>query len=54
MQAHGGVISCRVLHHRSGASKCVGFVQMHTKEHALGAIASLHGKQVEAAVLEMQ
>ena len=46
MQEHGEVLSCRVLCHPSGVSKCVGFVQMRYRRDALNAISSLHGIQV--------
>ena len=47
MQAHGTVLSCRVLYDHNSRSKQVAFVQMETHQQALKSIEALHSTQVE-------
>ena len=47
VQAHGTVLSCRVLYDHTSRSKQVAFVQMETHQQALKSIEALHSTQVE-------
>ena len=47
VQAHGTVLSCRVLYDHSNRSKQVAFVQMETHQQALKSIEALHSTQVK-------
>ena len=49
MQAHGTVLSCRVLYDHANRSKQVAFVQMETNQQAVRSIEALHGMQVRLA-----
>ena len=51
VQAHGSVLSCRVLCDHEGVSKQVAFVQMETRQQAHQAIAALHDTRLPAQVL---
>ena len=46
MQAHGSVLSCRVLYDHANRSKQVAFVQMETHLQAVRSVEALHGMQV--------
>ena len=50
VQAHGSVVSCRVLCDHAGISKQVAFVQMETRHQALHAIDALHDTRPPAQV----
>ena len=50
VQAHGSVVSCRVLCDHVGISKQVAFVQMETHQQALQAIKALHDTKLPAQV----
>ena len=45
MQAHGSVLSCRVLYDHGNRSKQVAFVQMETHQQAVRSVEALHGMQ---------
>ncbi|CAL5220811.1 g2887 [Coccomyxa viridis] len=43
--AHGSVLSCRVLYDHANRSKQVAFVQMETHQQAVRSVEALHGMQ---------
>ena len=47
LQAHGTVLSCRVLYDHNNRSKQVAFVQMETHQQAQKSIEALHSTQVK-------
>lgn len=46
VQAHGSVLSCRVLYDHAHRSKQVAFVQMETHQQAVQSVEALHGMHV--------
>ena len=53
MQAHGAVLSCRVLYDHTSRSKQVAFVQMETHQQALKSIEALHSTRVKRFCLTL-